>query len=50
MAAETEASPMSAGKPKDCALNQPVRVKVKITLGQVTKAQRGRKGIALLFL
>jgi hypothetical protein len=52
MAAETEASPMSAGKPKDYALNQPVKVKIKVhtTLEQATKAQKGSKGIALLFL
>jgi hypothetical protein len=30
MAAETEASRMSAGKPKDYALKQPVKVKVKV--------------------
>jgi hypothetical protein len=29
---------------------EPVRVKVKFTLEQATKAQRGRGGIALLFL
>jgi hypothetical protein len=27
-----------------------VKVKVKVTLGQATKAQRGSRGIALLFL
>ena len=27
-----------------------VNVKVKVTLGQVTKAERGNRGIALFFL
>ena len=56
MAAETEASSMSASKPNDYALNQPVKVKVevkvkvKFTLEQAMKAQRERRGITILFL
>jgi hypothetical protein len=40
---------------KDCLsiypeINKKVKVKVKFTLYQATKAQRGRRGIASLFL
>ena len=52
MAAENESSPRSAGNTKDYALKQPikVKVKVKVTLQQATKAQKGSRGIALFFL
>jgi hypothetical protein len=44
------------GKPEgdsrleDIGVNKNVKVKVKFTLEQATKAQRGSRGIVLLFL
>jgi hypothetical protein len=44
------------GKPEgyrhleDIGVNETVKVKVKFILEQATKAQRGRRGIPLLFL